>query len=355
MNHQKRLAATATAGMLALHYRARRTRPGPLPPAPAGSRSVVTDDGTRLYAQAGGDPAAELTVVFVHGLLARTIEFDMQWLALGEQARVIRYDHRNHGRSDRVRRRVSIDQLADDLLNVIDQLAPTGPVVLVGHSLGGMMILALARRRPDLFGDRVVGVGLVATRAGHYLPGHPVENTVRWAARHHLLDLPLLGVRVAAPVLEQLRPRRSRLLRTAIRRFVFGPADADPATIAMLQELLEEPPLSVLAGMGISVLRHDALEGLTPLAKIPVAVIAADGDHLAWPEHARAIAAGIGDNAELVVLPGVGHALNQTRPVEVNAALHRLLGQAARARGTGSSPSIRAERASESRETVEQR
>ena len=38
--------------------------------------------------------------------------------------------------------------------------------MLVGHSMGGMTIMALAEEYPELFGDRVVGVGLISTTAG---------------------------------------------------------------------------------------------------------------------------------------------------------------------------------------------
>ena len=60
----------------------------------------------------------------------------------------------------------TIDRTGRDLGEVLDATAPTGPVVLAGHSMGGMSILALARQRPELFGDRVVGVFLLATSAG---------------------------------------------------------------------------------------------------------------------------------------------------------------------------------------------
>lgn len=284
-------------------------------------------DGTTLHAQVGGVADADLTIVFVHGLLARTIEFDMQWVAFAGAARLVRYDHRNHGRSDRSRSRISIDLLADDLAAVIEQLAPAGPVVLVGHSLGGMTTLGFARRHPDLL-RRVVGVCLIATRAGHYVDGHGYENTIRWLARHQLLAVPLQLVRLAAPVLERFRPRRTRLARTLTRRFLFGDDDADPTYIAMVQQLLEEPPLSVLSTLDLSVLRHDALDALPLLRGIPVHVISGDRDHLSWPEHAHQIGHAVGPEAEVTVLPGVGHALNQTRPVEVNGAIQQILDRA---------------------------
>lgn len=318
------LRAALLLALANLFRRARRTRPEPLPPPPRGSRTVTCPDGTRLHAQVGGVADSDVTLVFVHGLLARTIEFDMQWVAFSDAARLVRYDHRNHGRSDRSRSRVSIDTLADDLACVITQLVPVGQVVLVGHSLGGMTILAFARRHPELLA-RVSGACLLATRAGHYVEGHPYENTMRWAARRHALDLPLQTVRLLAPLLERFRPRRTRLARTLTRRFLFGDADADPATLAMVQELLEEPPLSVLSTLDLSVLRHDAIDGLRALAGRPVAVISGDGDHLSWAEHAERMASELGQRVDMTVLPGVGHALNQTRPVEVNAAIRRVV------------------------------
>ena len=45
-------------------------------------------------------------------------------------------------------------------------MAPDGPLVLVGHSMGGMTIMALAEQRPELFADRVRGVALIGTSAG---------------------------------------------------------------------------------------------------------------------------------------------------------------------------------------------
>ena len=43
---------------------------------------------------------------------------------------------------------------------------PEGPIVLVGHSMGGMTIMALADAHPELFGDQVLGVALLSTSAG---------------------------------------------------------------------------------------------------------------------------------------------------------------------------------------------
>jgi pimeloyl-ACP methyl ester carboxylesterase len=144
----------------------RATRPEPLPAPAAGSTTVLTGDGTRLHAQLGGDTDCDTTIVFVHGFLARTVEFDMQWTHFTDKARLVRYDHRNHGRSQRTAKQIDVGTLADDLAAVVEQTAPTGRVVLVGHSMGGMTILALALGHPALFRRRVSGVGLIATGPG---------------------------------------------------------------------------------------------------------------------------------------------------------------------------------------------
>ena len=56
--------------------------------------------------------------------------------------------------------------LGRDLDAVLRALAPDGPLVLVGHSMGGMTIMALAEQRPELFAERVAGVALLSTSAG---------------------------------------------------------------------------------------------------------------------------------------------------------------------------------------------
>lgn len=303
----------------------RATRPEPLPVPPAGSTTVVAEDGTRLHVQVGGDPSSDTTIVLVHGFLARTLEFDMQWNHFTDKTRLVRYDHRNHGRSQRSSAPIDVETLADDLAVVLAHTAPTGRVVLVGHSMGGMTILALSLTHAALFRERVAGVGLVATGAGHHVDGHRVENALRWASRHRLLDLNLSLFRLLAPLLEQIRPRRTRTMRWMTKKVVFGTGDIDPATLAMTHELLEEPPLTTVASLQGSLLRHDVLRAMEQLRTKPVVLVTGSDDRLTRAEHSRRMAADIGASAELVVVPGAGHVVNQTRPVETNAALDRLL------------------------------
>ena len=133
-------------------------------PPPPGSRTVTTDDGVDLHVEFDGDPDAALTVVFSHGFTARLAEWELQRAALRDRARLVFWDQRGHGRSGWTPlTAATIDRTGQDLGAVLDATTPTGPVVLVGHSMGGMSVMALARQRPELFGTRVVGVFLLAT------------------------------------------------------------------------------------------------------------------------------------------------------------------------------------------------
>jgi pimeloyl-ACP methyl ester carboxylesterase len=188
-----------------------------------------------------------------------------------------------------------------------------------------MAVMAVAQQRPDLFGDRVRGVALLGTAAGHDIDGHPIENATRHLARRHVLTPFLWLLRVLAPTNELLRPRNTRLMRRGVRTLLFGSGDANPSLVAQVQQMQEEPPLSTLAALQGTLLRHDKRDALSVLTRVPVAVVTGADDRLIRPEHSYAMAHDLGDAAELVVLPGVGHVLTRSAPHEVNDAIDRLL------------------------------
>ena len=101
-------------------------------------------------------------MVFVHGYALNLDCWHFQRLALPRQAAGwCFYDQRSHGRSRAVAEGATPRSTSSATTSprCSTQLAPDGPVVLVGHSMGGMSIMALAEQHPELFGDRVVGVG----------------------------------------------------------------------------------------------------------------------------------------------------------------------------------------------------
>jgi pimeloyl-ACP methyl ester carboxylesterase len=308
--------------------------PAPTGPPPPGSRVVETDDGVRLHVEFDGRADAPLTVVFSHGFTARLAEWELQRAALRDRARLVFWDQRGHGRSAATPLPdATIDRTGRDLGQVLDAVVPTGPVVLVGHSMGGMSIMALARQRPELFGTRVVGALLLATSAGGLVETGILGWLVKIIRWLRLLPLYLRGLQLIAPLLERFRRRGSRFGRWFTRRLLFGNrADADPTAVRLVQGLLEETPFPVTAAFYATFLDHEEYEALPVLGRVPVTVVAATLDRLTPVDHGRRLAAAIGDTAELIVVPGAGHSVNLTRTQIVDDALNALLDRVQAAR-----------------------
>ncbi|TFV51940.1 alpha/beta fold hydrolase [Blastococcus sp. TF02A-35] len=278
----------------------------------------------------GGGPAgdgAPLTVVFSHGFTARLAEWELQRLALRDRYRLVLWDQRGHGRSAATPLPdATIDRTGRDLGEVLDAVVPSGPVVVVGHSMGGMSIMALARRRPELFGTRVVGAFLLATSAGGLVESGLLGWLLKLVRRLHLLPLYLRLLQLTAPLLERFRWRGSPFGRWFTRRFLFGNrADADPTSVRLVQTLLEETPFPVTAAFYATFLDHDEYASLPVLSRVPVTVVAATHDRLTPVGHGRRLAEEIGPGAELVVVEGAGHSVNLTRTDVVDRALLDLL------------------------------
>jgi alpha-beta hydrolase superfamily lysophospholipase len=107
-------------------------------------RTVATRDGLTLRGRAWPLEAARGTIVIVHGLGEHVGRYAHVAAFLNAQGwRVVGYDHRGHGRSDGARGRLAeVDDLLVDLARAVDAVRadhPAGPLVLLGHSLGGLV------------------------------------------------------------------------------------------------------------------------------------------------------------------------------------------------------------------------
>src|SRR5690348_9210923 len=136
--------------------------------------TVLAEDGVPLHVEINGPDTAPITIVFSHGYTLNQDCWHFQRRDLAEH-RLVFWDQRGHGRSGRAQSvSATIDQLGADLKAVIDAAVPgPGPVVLVGHSMGGMTIMALAEQHPDLFGTKVTGAVLISTTASGLHTGSP--------------------------------------------------------------------------------------------------------------------------------------------------------------------------------------
>ena len=285
----------------------------------------------------GMAPTPPLTVVFCHGYCLNQDSWHFQRAAFREGLRLVFWDQRSHGRSERSRshlegRPAAIDQLGGDLKAVIDAVAPTGPLVLVGHSMGGMTVMALADQHPELFAERVAAVALIGTTAGGWsgvtlgLPSYGAK------VLHRVAPGVLKALGRQRDLVERSRRLGSDLTSVLYRKFSFGTEDVDPAVERFAQRMLEATPIDVVAEFFPVFDLHEKKAALAAFRGVPTLVLGGTRDLLTPPEHSEAIAAELPD-AELVIVQDAGHLVMLERPDLVNTQLALLLEQAARRTG----------------------
>ena len=295
--------------------------------------AVRTADGAELHAVVDGRDDAPVTLVLAHGwTLAQAAWDDVADLLAPRIAagglRLVRYDQRGHGRSTWGRyaedvAELSIDQLGSDLGDVIDQLAPSGPVVLGGHSMGGMTIMCLAAARPELFGDRVRGVALVSTSAGDLAPaGKTLAERLQLKLAPGMVTLAIGGAR-ALERLRQLLPPTHPRHQKMVRELLYG-ADATDEMVVAGAEIMHASTVRSFAAFYPALGEHDKRQELAALRTVPVEILVGDGDKLTPLRHSEQLARALPD-ARLQVVPRTVHMLPSERPQLVTDALARLL------------------------------
>ncbi|MFE5834366.1 alpha/beta fold hydrolase [Streptomyces sp. NPDC056488] len=311
---------------------------------------ALADDGTVLYYEVdevgdgdGAEAPARLrrlfgrrrpvpvTVVFSHGYCLNQDSWHFQRAALRGLVRTVHWDQRSHGRSGQGVAQagsgavpVSIDQLGRDLKAVVDVAAPEGPLVLVGHSMGGMTVMAFAEQYPELMRDRVVGVAFVGTSAGklnEVTYGLPVMgvNAVR-----RILPGVLRTLGAQAELVERGRRATADLFAGLVKKYSFASKDVDPAVARFAERMIESTPIDVVAAFYPAFAEHDKSAALPALRGLPVLALAGDRDLVTPSSHTEAIAALL-PGAELVIVPDGGHLVMLEHPEAVTDRLADLL------------------------------
>ena len=239
-------------------------------------------------------------VVLLHSFLCSGRMWEHQVEPLAEQCRVINVDLRGHGRSGAVERPLTLYDLVDDVLAVLDREG-IERAAWAGLSIGGMIGLRAALRAPE----RVSSLLLLDTDAG----------PEKWAIR---LKYRVLGwiARVFG-----LGPVRGR-----IAGLMFGPTThhEQAELVAEWTEIFSSVHIpSILLMLEPLVTRDDLRPRLGEIAA-PALVLVGSEDRSLPPERSRALAAKL-PRAELVEIEGAGHLSALERPAEVTAAMARFL------------------------------
>lgn len=293
-------------------------------------RYVKASDGTMLWIEIDEPPASDQTatssvptVIFCHGYAINSDSWHFQRRDLRDRIRMVFWDHRSHGRSQRSpKENCTIEQLALDLRTVIDTVGPTGPIVLVGHSMGGMTIIAAAAIYPELFGTSVKGAMLVNSSAGGFstvtfgLPkpvsdiAHKYANEVGAALARQAQWLQLLRTQTA------LSAEFTKLTQ-------LGPA-ASMSVAGFVDRMMAQTPIDVMAEFLPLFESYDQHSGLEALKNCHVSVVVGDHDPVLPTSHSENIVERV-PGAELFIVPGVGHVSMLENHDYVTTRLARLL------------------------------
>ncbi|MEU8341857.1 alpha/beta hydrolase [Spirillospora sp. NPDC048832] len=328
-------AAGAGAGLVAQRRAMRRLqlRPDPFAGEPFGSLRgrpvpVRADDGTRLYAEIDGDDRTDLAVVFSHGWTLTQDSWHFQRKALRGLGRLVFWDQRGHGRSDGGDRDgYSVTRLAADLAAVIAATVPAGtPVVLVGHSMGGMTIMRYADEHPELIGRRILATGLLCTSSGGLSEITLGMPALLARTTHRVLPRALGAVGAGSGAVEKVR-HLGRDAATLVEDLVaFGP-DASPAAVAFAEQMMTETRMDAFAAFLRSMITTDVISDCAALGRADTLVIGGENDMLTPVEHSLKIASCV-PSARLEVVPTAGHMAMMERPGTVSDHLGDLIERA---------------------------
>src|SRR4051794_18549827 len=307
------LIAGATAGAFGLAYATERAlvarlrhrddpdAGAPLVPVFDDARILDSHDGGTIYTISRG---AGPPVVFCHGVTLSSRVWAKQFETFPAAGfHTLAFDSRGHGESRVGDTGHSLDNLADDLRTVLDEL-DLRDVVLVGHSMGGMAVQAFAIRHPDVVAERVAGLVLLST-SSHNLVSD--AKRVRGALERVVNVGPDVGTFM-----------RQRNLGLLLARIGFGD-DPHPSHVEATREMLAACDKATTREAMSALLHLDLTEGL-PKVHVPTLVIVGPADALTPPRDARRIAEMVPD-ARLVEFPGSGHMLMYERTHELDALI----------------------------------
>jgi pimeloyl-ACP methyl ester carboxylesterase len=230
------------------------------------------------------------TFLLCHGFTGSTSDFSLVVGALAGDRRVVTLDQRGHGHSTKTGTLdgYTIDQLVDDLTRFVETVSD-GPVDLLGHSMGGRVVMGVVLSRPDLVSSLI----LMDTSAWSFLPR---DVRVRAAVRKWVKAFdPAQGMpaTMAPPgpeddLIAAATPAAFRQERDAIR------AGMDPYAVKALGAVL----MDVSKG-------EESLRAQLPLITCPTTVIAGEHDH-PLVDQAPELAAAVADG-RLAVIEGAYH------------------------------------------------
>lgn len=285
--------------------------------------AVTTDIPVHWYEVEPSEPTKEpVTIVFVHGFTLAGESWYRQFNALRKshpEARLLTMDLRGHGQTGAVPASLcTVEGAAADALAVIAERAATGKLIVVGHSLGGLIALHMVRAAEESIRRRIAGVVLISTSIDKLAAqGVPqiLASPVADAARNAIESSP--------KEIRKFREAIASLMAPSLAVAVFA-RRTDYEIIEFHAAMINETPLETFVGYLDDLQDHDEFAAGPYLEGLPGAVLVGTKDDVTPREQADLIMETWPD-AELVEVDGAGHMLPLEAPEAVNRAIERVL------------------------------
>ena len=258
-------------------------------------------DGVRLHYEVFGRRGAD-TVLMIQGLGADKHGWDMQRYVLALKYRVVAFDNRGAGRSDKPFGTYSLEQMAEDAVSVLDAVGAERAHV-VGASMGGGISQILAVRHPE----RVLSLTLACTACRNLEWRR--ELITRWAA-------------VASE-------RGMGAMTSEAARWVIGPRSfrrLSPAFGWLGPLAMRRPAHAFVAQCRAILAIDDSVADELGEITVPTLIIVGNQDILTPRADSEELADRI-PNAELVVISGAAHGLMMEHASTFNKVLFEFLGR----------------------------
>ncbi|MCE1180321.1 alpha/beta fold hydrolase [Actinomycetota bacterium] len=282
-------------------------------PAKVHQRTLLTDDGAMLRVREFPSPTGDSTlptVVLAHGwtLTYATWQPVIDALQALVPVRVVAYDQRGHGDSVAGPPNVPIRQLGHDLHTVIAASAPEGEIVLAGHSMGGMTLMAYAGLYEQEYAARVRGAVLVATASGR----------LKEMERHGAAAL-MRRLSLAPPL------RLGRLMTVrGQERLLFGD-DPRLEDVIATRAQVARTSLPTFGQFYVAFGDHDEEKAVAVMGRKPLRIIVGTKDRLTPVRYSRWMAEQA-PSGQLTIVPGNGHMLPYEATDQVVALIREVLG-----------------------------
>jgi len=241
-------------------------------------------------------------VLLLHGFPFNRSMWSAQLSSIGSTYRVIAPDLRGHGESDAPGGDYTMDEMADDVIELLDQLHIQEQVVLGGLSMGGYVALSLITRYPERFRALM----LMDTRAG-------ADSTGTALAREEQAKL-VEKTNSVEPVVSSLPPKLFSPISLSRR------LDQVELTVEMMEQTTPRGVAGALRGMAK---RPDRTSELGQI-QVPTLILVGADDQVTPPSEAEAMARAI-PNAQLVIIPEAGHLAPMENASACNEAILRFL------------------------------